>query len=61
MPFSSGVQDNAMQNGFLLDMSSIIYAKDYHSDDSHYAILIVWQFSSCRKKGATGSLLLSGK
>ena len=39
-------------NGFLLDVSSIIYASNYHFNVSRYVILIV------RKQDATGNLPL---
>ena len=53
MPIFFGLQGNTTQNnGFLLDVSSIIYANNYHFSDSRYVILIA------RKKHATGNLLL---
>ena len=47
------LEGNATQNGFLLDVSSIIYDNNYRFNDSRYAILII------RKQDATGNLLLS--
>ena len=41
--------------GFSLDVSSIIYAKNFRLDDSRAT-----RFSSRRKRDATGNLLLSG-
>ena len=56
MPIFFSLQaNNTTQNGFLLDVSSIIYANNYHFNDSRYVILIV------RKQDATGNLLLSIK
>ena len=55
MPVFFSLEDNTTQNGFLLDMSSIIYANNYHFSDSRYVILII------RKQNATGNLLLSIK
>ena len=55
MPVFFSLEDNTTQNGFLLDMSSIIYANNYHFNDSRYVILII------RKQNATGNLLLSIK
>ena len=52
MPIFFSLQGNTTQNVFLLDVSSIIYANNYHFNDSHYVILIV------RKQHATGDLLL---
>ena len=49
------LEGNATQNGFLLDVSSIIYDNNYRFNDSRYAILII------RKQDATGNLLLSIK
>ena len=48
MPDSFSLQGNTTQNGFLLDLSSVIYAYNYHFNDSRYVILIV------RKQDATG-------
>ena len=48
MPVFFSLQGNTTQNGFLLDLSSIIYANNYHFNDSRYVILIV------RKQDATG-------
>ena len=48
MPVFFSLQGNTTQNGFLLDLSSIIYANNYHLNDSRYVILIV------RKQDATG-------
>ena len=55
MPIFFSLEGNATQNGFLLDVSSIIYDKNYRFNDSRYAILII------RKQDATGNLLLSIK
>ena len=48
MPVFFSLQGSTTQNGFLLDLSSIIYANNYHFNDSRYVILIV------RKQDATG-------
>ena len=55
MPVFFSLEGNATQNGFLLDVSSIIYANNYHFSDSRYAILII------RKQDATVNFLLSIK
>ena len=55
MPIFFSLEGNATQNGFLLDVSSIIYDNNYRFNDSRYAILII------RKQDATGNLLLSIK
>ena len=55
MPVFFSLQGNTTQNGFLLDVSSIIYANNYHFNDSHDVILVV------RKQNATDNLLLSIK
>ena len=55
MPIFFSLQGNTTQKGFLLDMSSIIYANNYHFSDSHCVILIA------RKQDTTGNLLLSIK
>ena len=55
MPIFFSLECNATQNGFLLDVSSIIYDNNYRFNDSRYAILII------RKQDATGNLLLSIK
>ena len=56
MPVFFSLEGNTTQNGFLLDVSSIIiYANNYRFNDSRYAILII------RKQDATGNLLLSIK
>ena len=55
MPVFFSLEGNATQNGFLLDVSSIIYDNNYPFNDSRYAILII------RKQDATGNLLLSIK
>ena len=55
MPVFFSLEGNATQNGFLLDVSSIIYDNNYRFNDSRYAILII------RKQDATGNLLLSIK
>ena len=52
MPIFFSLQGNTTQNGFLLDVSSIIYANNYNFNDSRYVILIA------RKQHATGNLLL---
>ena len=53
MPIFFSLEGNDTQNGFLLPVSSIIYANNYRFNDSRYAILII------RKQDATGNLLLS--
>ena len=55
MPVFFSLEGNTTQNGFLLDVSSIIYDNNYPFNDSRYAILII------RKQDATGNLLLSIK
>ena len=55
MPIFFSLEGSATQNGFLLDVSSIIYDNNYRFNDSRYAILII------RKQDATGNLLLSIK
>ena len=55
MPIFFSLQGNTTENGFLLDVSSIIHANNYRFNDSRYVILIV------RKQNATGNLLLSIK
>ena len=52
MPIFFSLQGNTTQNGFLLEVSSIIYANNYHFNDSRYVIL------KARKQHATGNLLL---
>ena len=53
MPIFFSLQGNTTQNnGFLLEVSSIVYANNYHFSDSRYVILIA------RKQHATGNLLL---
>ena len=48
MPIFFSLQGDTTQKGFLLDVSSIIYANNYHFNDSRYVILIV------RKQDAAG-------
>ena len=55
VPVFFSLQGHTTQNGLLLDVSSIIYANNYHFIDSHDVILVV------RKQDATGNLLLSIK
>ena len=55
MPVFFGLQGHTTQNGLLLEVSSIIYANNYHFSDSHDVILIL------SKQDATGNLLLSIK
>ena len=55
MPVFFSLQGHTTQNGLLLDVSSIIYANNYHFNDSHDVILVV------RKQNATDNLLLSIK
>ena len=55
MPVFFSLQGHTTQNGLLLEVSSIIYANNYHFSDSHDVILIL------SKQDATGNLLLSIK
>ena len=55
MPVFFGLQGHTTQNGLLLEVSSIIYANNYHFSDSHDVILIL------SNQDATGNLLLSIK
>ena len=55
MPVFFSLEGNTTQNGFLLEVLSIIYANNYQFNDSRYVILIA------RKQDATGNLLLSIK
>ena len=50
MPVFFSLQGHTTQNGLLLEVSSIIYANNYHFSDSHDVILIL------SKQDATGNL-----